>query len=74
MDHGLAGQTPVLVVANASLPEEQLLHTRLDLLPLASRVLPDGAAAVILIGQAVAGHGQATASAVAEIAREAARR
>ncbi len=51
--HGMAGDTPVLVVANASLPDEQLLRTRLDLLPLASRVLPNDAAAVMLIGEAV---------------------
>jgi uroporphyrin-III C-methyltransferase len=54
MAHGMPGDTPVLVAANASLPNEQLLRTRLDLLPLASRVIPAGAAAVILIGAAVA--------------------
>lgn len=53
MAHGLPGTTPVLVAANASLPDEQLVRTRLDLLPLASRVIPDGAAAVLLIGEAV---------------------
>jgi uroporphyrin-III C-methyltransferase len=51
--HGLPGGTPVLVAANASLPDEQLVRTRLDLLPLASRVIPEGAAAVLLIGEAV---------------------
>jgi uroporphyrin-III C-methyltransferase len=53
MAHGLPGETPVLVAANASLPDEQLVRTRLDLLPLASRVIPDGAAAVLLIGESV---------------------
>lgn len=53
IDQGLAGGTPVLVAANVSLPDEQLIRTRLDLLPLTSRIIPDGAAAVLLIGEAV---------------------
>jgi uroporphyrin-III C-methyltransferase len=51
--HGLADETPVLIAANVSLPDEQLVRTRLDLLPLAARVVPAGAAAVLLIGAAV---------------------
>ena len=50
---GLPGDTPVLIAANASLPDEQLVHTRLDLLSIASRAVSDGAAAVLLIGSAV---------------------
>ena len=53
MAHGLAGDTPVLIAANVSLADEQLIRTRLDLLPFTSRVIPDGAAAVLLIGEAV---------------------
>jgi uroporphyrin-III C-methyltransferase len=50
---GLASDTPVLIAANISLPDEQLIRTRLDLLPLASKVIPAGAAALLLIGEAV---------------------
>lgn len=53
MAHGLSGDTPVLVAADISLPTEQVLSTRLDLLSLAANVITDGAAAVILIGHAV---------------------
>lgn len=53
MAEGLNGDTPVLVAANASLPDEQLIRTRLDLLALACRVLPDGAPAVLLVGTAM---------------------
>ncbi len=34
---GLAGDTPVALVENASLPDERLFRTRLDLLPIAAR-------------------------------------
>lgn len=50
---GLAADTPVLVAANASLPDERLLHTRLDLLPIAAQTLSDDAPTLILIGEAV---------------------
>lgn len=50
---GMAAETPILLVENASLPAERLLSTRLDLLPLAAGTLGDGPA-LILIGQAVA--------------------
>ena len=56
LTHGMAGDTPVLIAANVSLPDEQLVRTRLDLLSLAARAVPDGAAAVLLIGAAVAVH------------------
>ena len=51
---GLPGDTPVLLVENASLPEERHFATRLDLLPLAARTALDDGPAVILIGQAMA--------------------
>lgn len=52
--HGLAGETPVLVAVNVSLPEERLLHTRLDLLALAVQSIADKDPALLLIGEAVA--------------------
>lgn len=64
MAHGLPGETAVLVAANVSLPNEQLVHTRLDLLPLASRVIADGAAAVLLIGAAVTSHARCEAQSI----------
>ncbi|PKB14452.1 uroporphyrin-III C-methyltransferase [Novosphingobium kunmingense] len=52
---GLAPETSVALVENASLPNERRIVTRLDLLPLAARAgLGDGPA-LLLIGQAVDG-------------------
>lgn len=53
---GLAGDTPVAMVENASLPEERTFRTRLDLLPLAARTALGDGPALLLIGRAV-GHG-----------------
>ena len=50
--HGLAADTPVLLACDVSLPTEQLLHTRLDLLPLAVQSVASGAPALILVGEA----------------------
>ena len=50
---GLAGDTPVMLVENASLPEERHFSTRLDLLPLAARTALGAGPAIILVGQAV---------------------
>lgn len=50
--HGLPGETPAIVVENASLPQSRHVATRLDLLPLAARSLGDGPA-LLLIGQAL---------------------
>jgi uroporphyrin-III C-methyltransferase len=47
---GLPGSTPVALVENASLPSEQVLQTRLDLLP--QTALGDGPA-LLLIGEAM---------------------
>ncbi len=52
---GLAGDTPVAMVENASLPEERTFGTRLDLLPLAARTALGDGPALLLIGQAI-GH------------------
>ena len=50
---GLACDTPVMLVENASLPEERHFATRLDLLPLAAKTALGDGPAVILVGQAV---------------------
>lgn len=50
--NGLARSTPVLVVENASLPEERIVRTRLDLLELAAGALGSGPA-LLLVGAAV---------------------
>ncbi len=50
---GLAPETPVALVENASLPGERRFHTRLDLLPLAARTALGSGPALLLIGQAM---------------------
>ncbi|WP_137679610.1 uroporphyrinogen-III C-methyltransferase [Aurantiacibacter suaedae] len=50
---GLAGDTPVAMVENASLPTERLFRTRLDLLPIAARTALGDGPALLLIGEAV---------------------
>lgn len=54
MDAGMPGDMPVLITCNASLPTEQRLTTRLDLLGLATRSLAGTAPTLILVGSAVA--------------------
>jgi len=49
---GMAPHTPVLAVESASLPEERVLSTRLDLLGMAAQSLGAGPA-LLLIGEAV---------------------
>ncbi|MET0363145.1 MAG: uroporphyrinogen-III C-methyltransferase [Sphingobium sp.] len=49
---GLPARTPVLVIENASLPEERIVRSRLDLLDIAARALGSGPA-LLLIGDAV---------------------
>lgn len=51
---GLPGDTPALVVENASLPHQRHLATRLDLLPLAVATGIGDGPAVLLIGRAMA--------------------
>lgn len=50
---GLPGKTPVLLIENASLPEERHFATRLDLLPLAAETALGDGPALILVGQAM---------------------
>ncbi|MEY4720639.1 MAG: hypothetical protein RIQ46_364 [Pseudomonadota bacterium] len=62
--HGLPGDTPAIVVENASLPQERHVATRLDLLPIAVRSLGSGPA-LLLIGQAMQSRERAHADCVA---------
>lgn len=55
---GLPGSTPALIACNVSLPDEKLLRTRLDLLPLAVKAFAADLPTLILVGDAVA-HGGA---------------
>lgn len=50
---GMPAATPVLIACNISLPGEQQLSTRLDLLGLATRTLAADAPTLILVGEAV---------------------
>ena len=50
---GLPGRTPVVVVENASLPNERHFATRLDLMPLAAKVGLGTGPAILLIGEAL---------------------
>jgi len=50
---GLAGDTPVALVENASLASERVMLTRLDLLGLAAKTALGDGPALLLIGQAV---------------------
>ncbi|WP_250893831.1 uroporphyrinogen-III C-methyltransferase [Croceibacterium selenioxidans] len=54
IEAGLAPDTPVALVENASLPEERHFTTRLDLLPLAARAALGEGPALILVGRALA--------------------
>lgn len=51
---GLPGSTPALIACDASLPQEQQLRTRLDLLPLVVQAFAEDGPTLILIGEAVA--------------------
>jgi uroporphyrin-III C-methyltransferase len=50
---GLPGSTPALIACDASLPQEQMLRTRLDLLPLVIESFAEDRPTLILIGDAV---------------------
>lgn len=51
--YGLATDTPVLIASDVSLPSEQLVRTRLDLLPVAVNAAAGRGPALILIGEAM---------------------
>lgn len=53
VDAGLAEDTPVLLIENASLPEERQFSTRLDLLALSAKSALGAGPALMLIGEAV---------------------
>ena len=50
---GLSPDTPVVMVENASLPDERIFRTRLDLLALAARTALGDGPALLLIGEAM---------------------
>jgi uroporphyrin-III C-methyltransferase len=54
MAHGMPPETPVVLVENASLPEERHFRTRIDLLPIAARTALGGGPALLLVGNAMA--------------------
>ncbi|PEQ12343.1 uroporphyrinogen-III C-methyltransferase [Novosphingobium sp. PC22D] len=60
---GLAPDTPVALVENASLPERAQFLTRLDLLPLAARTALGDGPALLLIGEALRRRGADAAAA-----------
>jgi uroporphyrin-III C-methyltransferase len=51
---GLPGRTPALITCDASLPQEQMLRTRLDLLSLVIQSFAQDRPTLILIGEAIA--------------------
>ncbi len=51
MDAGIAGEMPVALLENVSLPEERRFITRLDLLPLAAKTSLGDGPAILLIGE-----------------------
>lgn len=63
---GLSGSTPVLVACDVSLPGERLLHTRLDLLPIAANAVSENKPTLILVGAAIASSGVTMAAKLAE--------
>ena len=58
---GMAGATPVLIACDISLASERLLHTRLDLLPIAASAIVDDKPTLILVGEAVSGENSTVA-------------
>lgn len=53
MQAGLEKDTPVVLIENVSLPNEQHFPTRLDMLPIAARTALGEGPAIILIGEAM---------------------
>lgn len=71
LSSGLAPDTPLSLIENASLANERIISTRLDLLPIAVRGLGDGPA-LILVGKAMGAKQQVDAR--AKLAKSAASR
>ena len=66
--HGLSAATPVLIAKDVSLAEERLIHTRLDLLPIAIGSATGGPA-LILIGEAMRARRAADLTTILDAAR-----
>jgi len=71
MAEGLSADTPIAMVENASLPNEQVLRTTLGLLPLTARSALGDGPALILVGAAVAARPQAGSSAMTTVRKPA---
>lgn len=63
---GLDGATPVLIACDISLPGERLLHTRLDLLPIAAAAIAEDKPTLLLVGAAMVSTGAQVAATLAE--------
>lgn len=64
---GLPGDTPVALVESASLPDERVFRTRLDLLGLTSKAALGDGPALLLIGAALAVEENATSAVAANL-------
>lgn len=53
MNAGLSGEAPALIVENASMPNERIVQTRLDLLAVATGAAVTDGPAILVIGEAV---------------------
>lgn len=60
---GRTGSTPAIVAVNVSLPDERLIHTRLDALAFAVATISGDAPTMLLVGEAFADPGRIAVSA-----------
>lgn len=67
---GLAADTPVVLVENASLPTERIFRTRLDLLPIAARTALGNGPALLLIGKAMRAEADCVSGMTVDLAME----
>lgn len=67
---GLGRQTPALIVENASLPNERIVQTRLDLLAVATAASVTDGPAILIIGEAVRSHHRSCSKEIATLRAE----
>lgn len=67
IEAGLSRATPVAMVENASLPDEKMFFTRLDLLPIAGATALGDGPAIMLIGEALRQTGSARIATAANV-------
>jgi len=65
---GLPASTPVALIENVSLPNEQVIQSRLDILPILAKSTLGQGPAIILIGAAVASEGSVTKDTIDAVA------